>query len=60
MTVKRELGSLAELLVRDRLLQAEVRAAMKITVQPRVVNSSGGCGPNAGPQLSLSPAFSLK
>lgn len=35
-------------------------ANCKITIQPRVANSGGGCGPNAGPQLVLSPAFSLK
>lgn len=31
-----------------------------IVIQPRVVNSGGGCGANAGAQLQLSPAFSLK
>lgn len=31
-----------------------------IAIQPRSVNSGGGCGANAGPLLTLSPAFSLK
>lgn len=34
--------------------------ACNVSIQPRVANSSGGCGANAGPLLTLSPAFSLK
>ncbi len=34
--------------------------ACNVSIQPRVANNSGGCGANAGPLLTLSPAFSLK
>lgn len=34
--------------------------ACNVSIQPRVPNSGGGCGANAGPLLTLSPAFSLK
>ena len=34
--------------------------ACGISIQPRLQNSGGGCGANAGPLLQLSPAFSLK